>query len=154
MKSNLPIPPKYAEKFLEWVLKKDLAEEVLGDLKEKFYGSLKNKSPFRAKANYWYQTLNYLRPFAIKNNLITDLNLWQMLSKDFVILVMISCLFAFFISYYLLNSWLQNYEYRIDISWRAFALASFGALLITLVTVSFQAIKAALANPINALKSE
>ena len=73
-------PPKYAEKFLTWVLKKELTEEVLGDLEEKFYKKIDQQSPFRAKANYWYQTLNYLRPFAIKNSIITDLNpffMWQ-----------------------------------------------------------------------------
>ncbi len=73
-------PPKYAQRFLNWFIKKELAEEVMGDLEEKFYEHLKYKSPFRAMANYWYQTLNYLRPFAIRNNLITDTNpffMWQ-----------------------------------------------------------------------------
>lgn len=67
-------PPKLANQFLEWILKADLVEEVLGDLEEKFDTQINKKSPFKAKANYWYQTLNYLRPFAIRNNLITDLN--------------------------------------------------------------------------------
>ena len=66
--------PKLANQFLEWILKKDLVEEVLGDLDEKFDRQLNNKSPLKAKANYWYQTLNYCRPFAIRNNLITALN--------------------------------------------------------------------------------
>jgi len=73
-------PPKYAENFLHWFLKEDLFEEVAGDLEEKFYKNIKNISPFKAKLNYWYQTFNYLRPFAIKNNIITDLNpffMWQ-----------------------------------------------------------------------------
>ncbi len=67
-------PPKYAQKFLNWFIKEELAEEVIGDLEEKFEENLKLKSPFKAKANYWYQTLNYLRPFAIRNNLITNTN--------------------------------------------------------------------------------
>ncbi len=67
-------PPKYAQKFLNWFIKDELAEEVLGDLEEKFYKKLEEQKPFKAKANYWYQTLNYLRPFAIRNNLITDTN--------------------------------------------------------------------------------
>ncbi len=71
---KLEQPPKYAQKFLQWLLKSELAEEVLGDLEEKFYQKLEKTSPFRAKVNYWYQTLNYLRPFAVKNNIITDLN--------------------------------------------------------------------------------
>jgi len=70
---NQPIP-KLANRLLEWALKPDLLEEVLGDLEEKYAIQLDKKSPFKAKANYWYQTINYLRPFAIRNNLITDLN--------------------------------------------------------------------------------
>lgn len=80
MKKKPTIPPKYAEKFLHWILKEELKEEVLGDLEEKFSEKLKLQSSFKAKANYWYQTLNYLRPFAIKNNIITGLNpffMWQ-----------------------------------------------------------------------------
>ncbi|MEQ8574278.1 MAG: permease prefix domain 2-containing transporter, partial [Fulvivirga sp.] len=60
-------PPKIAQKLLEWFIKDELAEEVLGDLDEKYYYSIKTKSTTRAKLNYWYQVLHYLRPFAIKN---------------------------------------------------------------------------------------
>ena len=63
-KSN---PPKLAQKVLAWFIKDDLAEEVLGDLDEKFYRSLNEKTTTRAKLIYWYQVLNYLRPFALKN---------------------------------------------------------------------------------------
>ena len=80
MKERNQPTPKLANRFLKWVLKPDLVEEVLGDLEEKFDKKLNQKSPFKAKANYWYQTLNYCRPFAIRNNLITDLNpffMWQ-----------------------------------------------------------------------------
>ncbi len=81
-------------------------------------------------------------------------NLWQMLSKDFVILVIISCFLAIPIAYYYMNGWLQKYNYRTDISWWIFAAAIGGALLITLLTVSFQAIKAAIANPVKSLRTE
>lgn len=60
-------PPKLAEHFLLWFLNEDIAEEVLGDLDEKFYYTLENKTTIRAKLNYWYQVFNYLRPFALKN---------------------------------------------------------------------------------------
>ncbi len=60
-------PPRLAQKLLQWFIKDELAEEVLGDLDEKFYYSIKNQSTTRAKLTYWYQTLNYLRPFALKN---------------------------------------------------------------------------------------
>ena len=80
--------------------------------------------------------------------------LWQLLSKDFVILVIISCLIAIPIAYYFLHKWLQNYEYRTELSWWVFVAAGMGALFITLTTVSFQSIKAALANPVDSLRSE
>jgi putative ABC transport system permease protein len=81
-------------------------------------------------------------------------NLWQLLSKDFVMLVFISLLIAAPIAYYSMHNWLQNYEYRTSISWWIFAAAGMGALVITLFTVSFQAIKAALANPVKSLRTE
>ena len=84
----------------------------------------------------------------------TVANLWQLLSKDFVILVIISCLVATPIAYYFMSQWLQKYTYRTDISWWVFAVAAFGALAITLLTVSYQAIKAALMNPVKSLKTE
>ncbi|HEX7015800.1 MAG TPA: FtsX-like permease family protein, partial [Cyclobacteriaceae bacterium] len=82
------------------------------------------------------------------------LNLWGMLSRDFVILVMISCMVAIPIAWYFMRSWLMAYEYRVNISWWVFALTGLGALLITLMTVSYQAIRAALMNPVKSLRSE
>lgn len=76
-KTNL-IPPKYATKFLRWFIKRELEEEVLGDLEEKFYQNLEQKTVRKAKVNYWYQVLHYFRPFAIRNNLITDYNPFYM----------------------------------------------------------------------------
>ncbi len=82
------------------------------------------------------------------------LNVWRLLSKDFVALVILSLFIATPIAYYFMHSWLQGYEYRTPISWWFFAATGAGALLITLLTVSFQAIKAALANPTKSLKTE
>ncbi len=81
-------------------------------------------------------------------------SLWQMLSKDFAWLVAISCVIAIPIAWYYLHNWLQHYEYHTDISWWVFLAACSGALVITLITVSFQAIKAALANPVKSLRTE
>lgn len=81
-------------------------------------------------------------------------NLWQLLSKDFVILVLISCLIASPVAYYYLNDWLASYDYRVEISWWVFVVAALGAVSITLLTVSYQAIKAALMNPVKSLKTE
>jgi ABC-type antimicrobial peptide transport system permease subunit len=84
----------------------------------------------------------------------TVFNLWKLLSKEFVGLVIISCFIAIPIAWYYLNQWLQNYNYRMEISWWIFAAAITGALLITLLTVSFQSIRAALANPVKSLRTE
>jgi len=84
----------------------------------------------------------------------TVLNVWRLLSKDFVLLVFISLLIASPVAYYFMHNWLQNYQYRTTISWWVFASTGLGALLITLITVSFQAIKAAIANPVRSLRSE
>lgn len=81
-------------------------------------------------------------------------NLWQLLSKEFVSIIFISFLIATPIAYYLMHNWLQNYQYRTNLSWWIFAAAGTGALLITLLTVSFQAIKAAIANPVKSLRTE
>ena len=77
-----------------------------------------------------------------------------LLSKDFLKLVGISCLIAFPVALWAINNWLQSYQYRIDINWWVFALAGIAAMLIAMVTVSFQAIKAALMNPVKSLRSE
>lgn len=81
-------------------------------------------------------------------------SLWQMLSKEFVALVIISCILSVPFAYYFLDGWLQKYQYRTEISWWIFVLASLGALVITLLTVSYQAIRAALLDPVKSLKSE
>lgn len=81
-------------------------------------------------------------------------NLWKMLSKDFVVLVVISCAIAIPLAWYFLQQWLDQYEYRTQMSWWVFAMAVIGALIITLATVSYQAIKAAIMNPVNSLKTE
>jgi putative ABC transport system permease protein len=81
-------------------------------------------------------------------------NLWQMLSKEFAVLVIISCFIAVPIAWYYLNSWLNHYEYRTTISLWIFVASGAGALLVTLITVSFQSIKAALANPVKSLRTE
>ncbi|WP_338876455.1 ABC transporter permease [Spirosoma sp. SC4-14] len=82
------------------------------------------------------------------------LNLWGLLSKDFVILVIIAFGIATPIAYYFLDNWLQKYQYRTELSWWIFAASGAGALLITLLTVSFQSVKAALMNPVKSLRSE
>lgn len=81
-------------------------------------------------------------------------SLWRMLSTEFVVLVSISCLIGIPLAGYFLNQWLQNYEYHTETSWWVFVLTAAGSLAITLLTISFQTIKASLVNPVNSLKSE
>lgn len=78
----------------------------------------------------------------------------RLLSKDFVLLVLISCVIAFPIAYWVMHSFLQGFAYRISIGWQMFAVAGIGAVLIALITVSSQAIKAAIANPVDSLRNE
>jgi len=77
-----------------------------------------------------------------------------MLSKDFVKLVLLAIILAFPLAAWSMNNWLQSFAYRIELHWWMFALAGILALLIALATVSFQAVKAAVANPIKSLRSE
>lgn len=81
-------------------------------------------------------------------------NVWNMLSKDFLKLVVISCFIAVPIAYFIMNGWLQEYPYRVILKWWIFAIAMLGAMLVTILTVSFQAIKAARANPVKSLRTE
>jgi ABC-type antimicrobial peptide transport system permease subunit len=81
-------------------------------------------------------------------------NVWRLLSTEFVLLVLFSSVLAAPVAYYLSSNWLDDYDYRIKISWEVFVAAAIAALLITLITVSFQAIKAAIANPIRSLRTE
>jgi len=80
--------------------------------------------------------------------------IWLLLTGDFIVLVLISCIVASPIAYYFLQHWLQNYDYRITIGPWVFIAAAIAAVIITVITISFQAIKAAIANPVNSLRSE
>ncbi|WPU99928.1 ABC transporter permease [Mucilaginibacter sp. cycad4] len=81
-------------------------------------------------------------------------SLWQLMSKEFVLLVSVSLLIAIPIAYYFMQGWLQDYKYRADLSWWIFGLTAIGAIAITLLTVSYQSIKAASMNPVKSLKTE
>jgi putative ABC transport system permease protein len=77
-----------------------------------------------------------------------------LLSKDFLQLVAISLVIAFPVAWWAMNKWLQSFVYRIDIEWWVFVVAGLGALTVTLITVSFQSVKAAIANPVKSLRTE
>ena len=84
----------------------------------------------------------------------TVANVTSLLSKDFIKLVLVANLIAWPVAWYAMNRWLQGFAYRIDVGWLPFALAGGLALIIALLTVSTQAIKAALANPVKSLRYE
>jgi putative ABC transport system permease protein len=81
-------------------------------------------------------------------------NLWQLLSKDFLLLVVMSIFIAIPVAHYGMNDWLRHYSYRQDISIWVFVITGAGAILITVLTVSYQCIRAAMANPVKSLKAE
>jgi predicted permease len=81
-------------------------------------------------------------------------NLWRLLSRDFMVLVLLSCTIAIPVAGWLLEQWLQQYAYRTEVSWWILAAVAAGALLITLLTVSFQSVKAALMDPVKSLRTE
>ena len=84
----------------------------------------------------------------------TVFNLASLLSKDFLKLVLIANGIAFPLAWWATNKWLQEYAYHINVQWWVFAVAGIAALLIALITISFQAIKAAIANPVKSLRTE
>ncbi|MEH6306220.1 ABC transporter permease [Olivibacter sp. CPCC 100613] len=84
----------------------------------------------------------------------TVLNLWVLLSKSFLLLVFISFCLAIPISWYIMENWLSGYDYRTSISLWVYLSAAIGVIMLTLATVSFQTIKAALVNPVKSLRSE
>ncbi|AXT50380.1 ABC transporter permease [Aquimarina sp. BL5] len=81
-------------------------------------------------------------------------NLWILLSKDFIKLVIIALFISAPIAYYFMSQWLQKFSYRTDISWNIFLIAGSGALIITIITISVQAIKSVTANPVDSLRTE
>jgi putative ABC transport system permease protein len=77
-----------------------------------------------------------------------------LLSKDFLKLVLLAAVIAFPIAWYAMDSWLQDFAYRINVSWWVFVLAGIIAAIIAFATISFQAVKAAIANPVKSLRTE
>jgi ABC-type antimicrobial peptide transport system permease subunit len=84
----------------------------------------------------------------------TAANIVYLFSKEFVLLIAIAFAIATPIAWYYMNKWLENYAYRISINWWLFAAGGVASIMIALVTISFQAIKAAIANPVKSLRTE
>jgi len=102
-----------------------------------------------------YTTQQRSREISIRKVLGASVgNVVTMLSKDFLKLVLIAAFFAFPLAWWAMNSWLQDFSYRINITWWVFVIAALLAILVALLTISFQAIKAATANPVKNLRTE
>jgi putative ABC transport system permease protein len=81
-------------------------------------------------------------------------NIVMMLSRDFLMLIVIASLIAFPVAWWAMYKWLQDFEYRIEVGWWIFVFSGFVAVLVALFTVSFQAVRAAVSNPIKSLRTE
>ena len=102
-----------------------------------------------------FATIQRAREIGIRKVLGASVfGLWKMLLKDFLLLVVAAIVLGIPIAWFLSLKWLQQYEYRTDLSWMIFLLTGVIAISITIVTVSFETLRAALANPVRALKSE
>ena len=84
----------------------------------------------------------------------SPVSLFNLLSKEFLVLVLVALVIASPIAWWAMSQWLQNYEYRVPVSWWMFVFAGVVAVFIALFTVSFQAIRAAIANPVKSLRTE
>jgi putative ABC transport system permease protein len=102
-----------------------------------------------------YMAENRIKEIGVRKILGASVfSITKLLSKEFLALVAISIIIASPIAWYVMNAWLKNYSYRISIEWWVFALAGALAIIVSLITVSFQAIKAAIANPVRSLRTE
>ena len=102
-----------------------------------------------------YATIQRTREISIRKVLgAMPGNIIKILSKDFLVLIIIASLIAFPVAWWAMNKWLQNFSYRVNISWWIFILAGLIAAVIAMLTISYQAIKAAGANPVRSLRTE
>lgn len=86
--------------------------------------------------------------------MIQGANIFRLLTRSFVLLVIVSFVIALPLGWYLMTTWLADYNYKIDITWDVFAIAGAAAVLIALITVSYQSVKVALTNPADNLRPE
>ena len=141
------VDEEYARKFAD--------EKVLGTLAGLFAALTIFISCLGLFGLATYMAENRIKEIGIRKILGASVTgITTLLSKDFVTLVIISFLIAVPVAWFGMYKWLQNYTYRIEIEWWVFALAGLLSVLIALATVSYQSIKAAIANPAKSLRAE
>ena len=102
-----------------------------------------------------YMAENRIKEIGVRKVLGASISgITALLSKDFLKLVMISFVIASPVAWWMMHTWLQNYPYRVAIEWQVFVFAGVISFLISIITVSYQAIRAALANPVKSLRTE
>ena len=128
------------------------AEEIFAELKLNVVPRFSSFVPFALLGNVTERRTNEVGVRKVLGASVVSL--WGLLSKEFVLLVGLSVLIATPIAWYAMHNWLQNYAYRTALDWWIFALTGGSALLIALLTISYQVLKAANANPARNLHSE
>ena len=141
------VDEEYAQKFQE--------EQRIGTLAALFAGLTIFISCLGLFGLATYMAENRIKEIGVRKVLGASVtNITALLSKDFITLVIISFVIASFIAWWAMSRWLSSYTYRISIEWWVFALAGLLSVVIALATVSYQAIKAAIANPVKSLRTE
>lgn len=149
---SVPFSYKFAD---DEYAKKFAAEERIGELASSFAGLAIFISCLGLFGMALFMAEQRTKEIGVRKVLgATVFNLWRLLSRDFIILVTVALFIAIPLAYYFMHSWLKHYTYRAELSWWIFVMTGFGAIAITLLTVSYQCIKAALANPVKSLRSE
>ncbi len=141
------IDAEYSEKFK--------AEERTGTLAALFAGLTIFISCLGLFGLATYMAENRIKEIGVRKVLGASVaGITTLLSKEFLKLVMISFIIASPVAWWMMHTWLQDYPYHVNIQWQVFAVAGFLSFLISVLTVSYQSIKAAIANPVKSLRSE